>query len=76
MSEQQYEEDKDLVARIVKYELDELTPREELELFGELVSTGDVWNLQGKYGRQARAFMGIGWLDLEGNLTALGKDRT
>ncbi len=41
------------VAKIIRYENDELNDEETIELFQELINTGLAWQLQGHYGRTA-----------------------
>lgn len=42
-----------LIDNITAYEHDELTEKEEIELFQYLIDTGKAWTLQGHYGRRA-----------------------
>ena len=42
-----------LADRIMAYESGELSDKETLELFSELIKTGEVWHMQGSYGRMA-----------------------
>ena len=57
-----------LVDNIIAYETGELSHREILRLFSELVKNGKTWVLQGSYGRTARAFIEAGYLDRQGNI--------
>lgn len=50
----------DVTAQIVAYEQGELTQEETIDLFQHLVDTGLVWQLQGSYGRTARALLNAG----------------
>lgn len=43
----------DVVDKIIAFEQDELTDDEVVELFQHLIDTGQVWHLQGAYGRGA-----------------------
>ena len=42
-----------LVDKIMAYESGELSDKETLELFSELIKSGEVWHMQGRYGRMA-----------------------
>ena len=51
----------DLVDKIMAYESGTMHTEEEvLELFQELVDTGQAWTLQGHYGRTASALLKAG----------------
>jgi hypothetical protein len=52
------------VDAIIKYENGELFQDEIVELFQELVDTGDAWRLQGSYGRMAAALIDAGLVSL------------
>lgn len=43
----------DKVNAIVLYEMGELSEDETIELFQDLIDSGEVWQLQGFYGRTA-----------------------
>lgn len=58
----------DRVSQIMAYEQGELGDRDTVELFADLVRTGDAWRLQGHYGRTAQALIDAGFLDGEGNI--------
>ena len=40
----------DFIDKIMAYEDGSLTDDQELELYSELISTGQAWTLQGSYG--------------------------
>jgi len=44
---------KDLVNRIMDYEMGLLNENEIIKLFQELIDNGMAWSLQGSYGRMA-----------------------
>ena len=44
----------------MKYEYNQLTDEETIQLFQHLVNTGLAWQLQGSYGRTARAMIDNG----------------
>lgn len=47
----------DFIDKIIAYECGELETDEVLELFGELIKSGQAWSLQGHYGRFAAALI-------------------
>ena len=50
----------DNVDRIIKYEQGELNQHEMVEMFQDLIDTGEAWTLQGHYGRTAQALIVAG----------------
>ena len=58
----------DLVGYIIAYENGELTDRKTLDLFSELIRTGQAWSLQGHYGRTAQAIIDSGWINSKGEI--------
>ena len=53
----------DQLDKIIAYEQGELDDVETVELFQALVDNGMAWNLQGSYGRQAKAFLEAGLIE-------------
>ena len=49
------------VDKMIAYEAGELHFDETIEFFQELINSGLVWQLQGSYGRTARALIDEGW---------------
>lgn len=49
-----------MVDRIIDYESGQLSREEVIELFQALIDSGDVWRLQGSYGRTAVALIEAG----------------
>lgn len=56
------------VNMIVQYECGELNDNETLELFSDLIKTGQAWRLQGHYGRTARAIIDAGYISKDGEI--------
>jgi len=57
-----------IVDKIIAYEGGELSDKNTLELFSELVKNGMAWSLQGCYGRQAEALIKGGYLSSKGEI--------
>jgi hypothetical protein len=57
---------KNLVNYIMEFEGGNPTNKEVLNLFGYLIKSGQVWSLQGMYGRQALRFMNSGVISAKG----------
>lgn len=55
-----------LLGDVVRYESGEMTDDETVEFFQGLVDTGLAWQLQGSYGRMARALIDAGEVTMEG----------
>ncbi len=58
------------VSAIIAYENDDLDEHESIMLFGELIRTGVVWQLQGGYGRTAAALINGGFIAADGTVLA------
>lgn len=58
----------DLVGHIMDFESGELSARGTLDLFSELIKTGQAWQLQGSYGRAANQLILDGWIDKNGEI--------
>jgi hypothetical protein len=54
----------DLLDKIIAFEQGELTDKETIDLFQEMVNSGLVWELQGSYGRFAMAMIDKGVLKI------------
>ena len=55
-----------LVDKIIAFESGELNNEGILELFSDLIKTGQAWQLQGCYGRTAQGLIGKGIIDIQG----------
>lgn len=53
---------------IIAYESGELDDDDIVELFAELVETGEAWQLQGAYGRTASALIAAGVINDDGTV--------
>jgi hypothetical protein len=63
----------DLLDLIMAWEGGEASNEQTLELFSQLIKSGQAWTLQGCYGRQAAAFIEAGYISKTGELLR-GKD--
>lgn len=52
----------DLVDKIIAYENGQLSEGESIDLFQALLNSGLVWQLQGHYGRTAKALIEGGYI--------------
>jgi hypothetical protein len=57
-----------LVNEIIDFENGELSQKNTLKLFSKLIKSGDVWNLQGFYGRTATDFIESRLIDDKGKI--------
>lgn len=57
-----------MIDKIMAYEQGNLSDEETIELFSELVKSGEAWSLQGHYGRMATALIEDGYLSREGEV--------
>lgn len=64
----------DTVDKIIAYENGELGDKATLELFAELIKTGDAWRFQGHYGRTARNLIDAGYISKTGEITPKGEN--
>jgi len=55
--------DRDLVDKIMEFEMGLMDEEAILDLFQELVDTGMAWSLQGSYGRMAKSLIDQGLID-------------
>ena len=56
----------DLVGSIIAYEGGELDTQGTVELFADLIKSGDAWTLQGSYGRAAKSIIESGVISESG----------
>jgi hypothetical protein len=54
----------DLVSQIMAYEDGQMSEDETIEFFQQLVNSGLAWQLQGSYGRMAKAMLDAGVIHL------------
>lgn len=65
MNKQKY----DVVGGIIAYESGEMESGQDvLELFAELIRSGQAWSLQGHYGRSAEQLIDRGYISKEGKI--------
>lgn len=53
----------DQVGQIMAYEQGDLDEEQTIELFQDLVNSGLAWQLQGSYGRTAKALLDAGLIN-------------
>ena len=58
----------DVVDNIIEYESGQLSDKDTLKLFANLIKSGQAWSLQGHYGRTARVLIDDNWIDNKGNI--------
>ncbi len=57
---QKEQREKDLVSKIIDYEMGELSQEKIIDFFQELIDSGMAWSLQGSYGRTANDLIEMG----------------
>jgi len=57
-----------VAAKIVEFEMGNLTELESVELIAELIKSGIAWQLQGMYGRMAKRLIEAGVISPEGKV--------
>jgi hypothetical protein len=57
-----------IVDKIIDYESGIMTDDDIVDLFANLIKTGLAWNLQGSYGRAAKALIDNGVISEEGEI--------
>lgn len=58
----------DLMNRVVQYESEENSLEWIVQLFADLIATGLAWQLQGRYGREAKAMIDEGIITVQGDV--------
>lgn len=61
-----------LASKLFDYEAGQLSARDQLNLFAELIQTGLAWKLQGSYARMAAGWIDAGYITAEGHITDFG----
>ncbi len=56
------------IDKIIAYEQGELDAQDTIALFAEGIKSGQVWQLQGSYGRAASSLIEAGVIDRAGNI--------
>jgi hypothetical protein len=56
----------DLIDNIIAWESGELDNWETIQFFAKLIKTGEVWGLQGCYGRTAHDLIEAGYISTDG----------
>jgi len=58
----------ELVDLIIDFEQGDLSEKKSIELFSQLIKSGQAWSLQGSYGRTAKMLIDNGIIDNKGNI--------
>lgn len=58
----------DLMNRVVQYESEANSLEWIVQLFADLIATGLAWQLQGRYGREAKAMIDEGLITVQGDI--------
>lgn len=58
----------DLMQRVVQYESEANSLEWIVQLFADLIATGLAWQLQGRYGREAKAMIDEGIITVQGDV--------
>ena len=58
----------DLMQRVVEYESEDHSLEWIVQLFADLIATGLAWQLQGRYGREAKAMIDEGIITVQGDV--------
>jgi len=59
---------KDLVSKIMRWEAGEMSEKDTVRFFGQLVKSGMAWRLQGMYGRMAESLISQGYISKSGDV--------
>ena len=54
-----------IIDKIIDYEQGTLSEEDTIDLFQNLVDSGDAWTLQGHYGRTARYLLDNGYIEIK-----------
>ncbi len=58
----------DQITQIIQYENGELSDKETVHLFADLIKSGTAWKLQGSYGRMASSLIDQGIIAKTGKI--------
>ena len=53
------------LTKLIEYEQGSLNHKETMELFSDLIKSGQAWQLQGHYGRTASQLIDLGYITKE-----------
>lgn len=57
-----------LMERVIEYETDNHDLEWIVQFFADLIATGLAWQLQGRYGREAKAYIDNGLISAQGDV--------